>query len=75
MQEALYFIQNLSGVLISAVFPYRGGKNQLVIGNPNIDQSFFLIAACDFRNSSGFAIKILNSKGVTKSQSLEKKYY
>jgi len=39
---------------------FRGGKNQLVIGNPNIDQSFFIISECDFRKSSQFAIKILD---------------
>jgi len=39
---------------------FRGGKNQLVIGNPNIDQSFFIISECDFRNSSQFAIKTLD---------------
>ena len=46
---------NISGISL------RGGKDQIVIGNNNTDQSFFIISECDFRDCSGYAIRILEN--------------
>jgi hypothetical protein len=38
---------------------FRGGKNQLHVGNNNTDQGFIKIQDCSFAHSSGAAIRIV----------------
>lgn len=37
---------------------FRGGRNQLVLGNNNIDQTHIIIENCRFRDAGEFAVKI-----------------
>lgn len=42
---------------------FRGGRDQIAIGNKNVDQGFLLISDCRFFNSEGAAIRFLGGPG------------
>lgn len=40
-------------------FSFIGGRDQIAIGNKNVDQGFLVISDCKFKNASGAAIRFL----------------
>jgi hypothetical protein len=52
------FTSNFAWKLKIEGLAFRGGRNQLFLGNNNIDQTNIIINNCRFRDAGGFAIKI-----------------
>ncbi len=52
----IFFAPGIWRTTISGL-QFRGGRDQISLGNPNIDQGFLVISDCRFRDAAGVAIR------------------